>query len=102
MELAADEDDQEALGDDEDVPAALRESVSTPGTAASGTRGGGGGGGRRKSQDKPSEEVGSLEMHWEIVTWSTSKIQKKIVLWKSLFDSLRSFMSSSHRSQSGT
>lgn len=65
MELAAaaaeeegeEEEGREVLKVDEEVPAALRESVSTPSTAPSGTRGG-----RRKSQDKPSEEVRSLEI----------------------------------------
>lgn len=55
-ELAAEEEeeeeDQEALKDNQVVPAALRESVYAPSTAPSGTRGG-----RRRSQDKPSEEV---------------------------------------------
>lgn len=50
MELAADEEDQE----DEDISAAPYEWVTAPGTAPSGIRG------CRKSQDKPSEEVGSI------------------------------------------
>lgn len=51
------------LEGEEDISAAPYECVTTPSTAPSGTRGG-----RRKSQDKPSEEVGSLEIRWKTIT----------------------------------
>lgn len=73
VELAAEEEAQEAPKGVEDICAAPYKCVTTPGTAPSGTRG------RRKSQDKPSEEVGSLEIHWKIITWKTNKKKKTTV-----------------------